>query len=136
MKKHLFLIPLIAAPLWACSSSDEHQRNLELLADSRANLISSSLPLEAGPLTILQASAKGDIVQLLMMYDDDNTRLSAKQLYLNSVLSLCLNKTIQDNLAMGLRYHINIRNARGQKIVNETLTQDGCGSHKKREKGS
>ncbi len=126
--KLIGFIGLIASQLLGCSSSDEHERNLELLADNRANLLSASLPLEYGPLNILQATAKGSTVRLSMVYNEDNAKLSAAQLYQNSVHGLCRDKAIEDNLSIGLRYHIDIRNTRGQVIVSETLTSKSCES--------
>ncbi len=56
MKKLLCLFLAFGA-LAGCSSSNDNQRQLELMASNRAGVLSAGLPLEYGPLQIMRVSS-------------------------------------------------------------------------------
>ena len=61
MKFKITLGILAASIVAGCSSSGE-QRQLEMLAHSRASVIAAELPMEVGPLSILRANSKGTMI--------------------------------------------------------------------------
>lgn len=115
--------------LSGCSSSSDNQRNLELLADNRASLLSAELPLEYGPLNIMRATAKGTSIEMMMVYNaDDKNAKPVTQVMQSSIKTFCSDKNIKANLEVGLSYRIKMRNTRGQLMVDETITQQTCAS--------
>ncbi|MEZ8823205.1 GspS/AspS pilotin family protein [Vibrio amylolyticus] len=118
------LLPFI---LLGCSSNAEQQRHLELLANNRASVLSSELPLEHGPLSIMRASAKGTTIEIMMVYNDDaRGALPVQQVMKMSVNSYCSNPEVKSNLEVGISYRIKIRNSRGQLMVDEYIDKNTC----------
>jgi len=124
---HIGLVTLVLITLSGCSSNANQQKNLELLADNRASLLSSELPLEYGPLNIMRANAKGATVEMMMVYNaDDRNAKPVSQVLESSVKTFCSNEDIRANLDVGLSYRIKMRNSRGQLLVDELITQQTC----------
>ncbi|NOH71277.1 hypothetical protein F0225_07995 [Vibrio pectenicida] len=124
-----FILGILATTLiTGCSSSGE-QRQLEMLAHSRASVIAAELPMEVGPLSIMRASSKGTMIEIMMVYNQDAP--SAKpiqQVIQTSIKSYCTDKETKNNLDVGLSYRIKMRNARGQLMVDEIVTKQICQS--------
>ncbi len=128
-KSFISLTAFILVLLSGCSSSSDHQKNLELLADNRASLLSSELPLEYGPLNIMRANANGTTIEMMMVYNaDDRNAKPVSQVLDTSIKSFCSSKDTRANLDVGLSYRIKMRNSRGQLMVDELITQQSCES--------
>lgn len=121
-------ILMVALVVTGCSSaSAEKERQLSLLANTRANLLASKLPLEAGPLSIMRANSNGSTVEIMMVYNAD--ALGAKpatQVMNNSINTYCTVADTKANLEVGLSYRIKMRNSRGQLIADEIVTHERC----------
>lgn len=108
-----------------CSSQRDQQRELEIQADRRAEILSSGLPVNYGPLSIVRAQAKQNRVIIEMLYADDST-MPAERLYQQAKKYYCSNSEIKTTLKQGLVYEIRIRNNRGQIAVNEVISESTC----------
>lgn len=130
MKKTLVgLTAITIALLSGCSSNANHEKNLELLADNRASLLNSELPLEYGPLNIMRANSQGSTIEMMMVYNaDEQSAKPIDQVLEASIKTFCSNKGIRTNLEVGLSYRIKMRNSRGQLMVDELITQQTCES--------
>ncbi|WP_234495629.1 GspS/AspS pilotin family protein [Vibrio maritimus] len=129
MKNKLSWLAIAALTVLAgCSSTGEDERRkLELLAQSRASVISSGLPIEQGPLSIMKASANKGVVEIMMLYNTDaKGALSLDQLLRNSMNYYCTDREVKANLDLGLAYRIMIRNTRGQLMIDQMVTQQYC----------
>lgn len=121
------LCALIAGALSACASSDDQQKQLELLAKSRANVLGSELPIEAGPLSIMRATAKSTTIELMMVYNQDAPGAKpVSQVLSSSIRHYCSNPDTIANMEVGLSYRIKMRNSRGQLMVDELVTMERC----------
>lgn len=112
MKKLLCLF-LVFGALAGCSSSDDKQHQLELMASNRAGVLSAGLPLEYGPLKILRISSNKNVVEMMMIYNDD--ALGAKplnQVVNTSIYTYCNTPAVREQIDMGLMYRIKVRNSR------------------------
>ncbi|MDV7102956.1 GspS/AspS pilotin family protein [Vibrio sp. TH_r3] len=116
------LLLLIVA---GCSSSGDKERQIEAIASHRATILSNSLPIEHGPLTIMQAKANGHIVELMMLYNDDGT-ISPQQLMDNSVRYYCTNTDVEGNLQHGVVYNLKMRSPRGQLLIDQVVSLETC----------
>ncbi|HHF3023762.1 TPA: GspS/AspS pilotin family protein [Vibrio diabolicus] len=126
MKKLLCLFLAFSA-LAGCSSTDDNQRQLELLASNRAGVLSAGLPLEYGPLQIMRVSSNKNVVEMMMIYNDD--ALGAKplnQVLNTSIYTYCSNPEIRKQIDMGLMYRIKVRNSRGQLMADELVSEQTC----------
>lgn len=124
---HIGFVTMAIIVVSGCSSNANQQKNLELLADNRASLLSSELPLEYGPLNIMRANAKGTTVEMMMVYNaDDRNAKPVSQVLDSSIKTFCANDDIRANLDVGLSYRIKMRNSRGQLLVDELITQQTC----------
>ncbi|MGL6027227.1 MAG: GspS/AspS pilotin family protein [Vibrio sp.] len=129
MKKIVLCSVLVSMLILAgCSSgAADKQRNLELLAGNRASLLATKLPLEAGPLNILRATAKGTSIELVMVYNDDAIDAKPTEQVLNHALNrFCTNNDTRSNLDVGLSYRIQMRNSRGQLMADQWVTKEFC----------
>ncbi|MCG9679816.1 GspS/AspS pilotin family protein [Vibrio sp. Isolate23] len=128
MKLKITLAVLSAAILAGCASPEgDKQRELELLAANRANLLASELPMEAGPLSIMRANSKGTMIEIMMVYNQDAQGAKPlKQVLRHSVNSYCTNPDTKNNLEVGLSYRLKMRNSRGQLMVDEIVTKQTC----------
>ncbi|MEZ8036505.1 GspS/AspS pilotin family protein [Vibrio crassostreae] len=130
MKK--WIIGSLAAVLLAgCSSSSEQdkQRQLEMMAQHRAGVLSAGLPIEYGPLSVMRVLAKNTVIEIMMIYNQDAKGAKPlNQVVDMSVNSYCTNSEVRANLDMGLAYSIKIRNTRGQLIVEKLISKDTCQS--------
>lgn len=128
--KKIILSSLVTSALLlvGCSSgSAEKQRQLELLADNRASLLSSELPIEFGPLHILRATAKSTTIELMMIYNTDAENAKpTEQVLKTAINSFCGNSAIRTNLDVGLSYRIQMRSNRGQLMADQLVTQQTC----------
>lgn len=122
----LKLVTLAAAiiTLAGCSSS-QAQKQLEAAAAHRAGTLSAGLPMEFGPLTVLQAKARGSDIEITMVYNE-SAKLPANQLMARSINYYCSNQEVKANLDMGISYSIKMRNARGQLLAEQSITSDSC----------
>jgi hypothetical protein len=124
---HRYLAPIALLLLAGCSSTHEQSKQLELLASSRAQLLSSQLPIESGPLSIMRASAQQNVIELMMIYNSDTENApSFNSLVNNSVSKYCSDKQTRANLDAGLAYRIKIRNPRGQLMVDKLVSKSTC----------
>lgn len=129
LRRSAALLGLMVMTLAGCSSNAEKQRNLELLAENRASVLSAELPLEAGPLSILRASASGTTIEIMMVYNTDARGAKpASQLLNQSINVYCTNPDTKANMEVGLSYRIKIRNTRGQLMIDELITSQRCKS--------
>ncbi|EGU37847.1 hypothetical protein VII00023_12962 [Vibrio ichthyoenteri ATCC 700023] len=127
MKTHLTIALLLASGLMGCASDGNQQRQLELLASNRASLLAAELPLEAGPLSIMRASAKGSTIEIMMVYNQEQQGAKPLRQVLNtSITRYCTNKETKANLEAGLSYRIKMRNSRGQLMADEFVSQQTC----------
>lgn len=116
----------LSALLIGCSSNSE-QKQLELLATTRASILHAELPIKSGPLSIMRASSKGNIIEIMMIYNNDAPQAKSTQsLLAQSIQSYCVNAETKSNLDAGLAYRIKIRNTRGQLIIDQMIDQNTC----------
>ncbi len=113
--------------VFGCSSSADKQRLVEAIAQHRATTLSNSLPIEHGPLTIMQAKARGNAVELMMLYNGDDA-IPAQALMTNSVNYYCTNSDVRANLEHGIIYDIKMRSPRGQLLLEKVISLDTCQS--------
>ncbi|CAH1545937.1 MULTISPECIES: GspS/AspS pilotin family protein [Vibrio] len=131
MKKLLCLF-LVFGALAGCSSSDDKQHQLELMASNRAGVLSAGLPLEYGPLKILRISSNKNVVEMMMIYNDD--ALGAKplnQVVNTSIYTYCNTPAVREQIDMGLMYRIKVRNSRGQLMADELVSAQTCSAGQK-----
>ncbi|PQJ59248.1 hypothetical protein BTO01_20660 [Vibrio jasicida] len=131
MKKLLCLF-LVFGALAGCSSSDDKQHQLELMASNRAGVLSAGLPLEYGPLKILRISSNKNVVEMMMIYNDD--ALGAKplnQVVNTSIYTYCNTPAVREQVDMGLMYRIKVRNSRGQLMADELVSAQTCSAGQK-----
>ncbi|MDA0147816.1 GspS/AspS pilotin family protein [Vibrio sp. LaRot3] len=127
MRKHILLATLIGASVMGCASNSDEQKQLELLANNRASILAAELPIEAGPLSIMRASAKGSTIEIMMVYNEEQKGAkSVPQVIANSKQYYCSNKDTKQNLAAGLSYRIKMRNSRGQLTADEFISEATC----------
>ncbi len=127
MKK--WIISSLAAVLLAgCASSEQdQQRQLEMMAQHRAGVLSAGLPIEYGPLSVMRVLAKNTVIEIMMIYNQDAKGAKPlNQVVDMSVNSYCTNSEVRANLDMGLAYNIKIRNTRGQLMVEKLISKDTC----------
>ncbi len=126
MKKLLCFLLAIGA-LTGCTSSDEMQRELELMASNRAGMLSAGVPLKQGPLQIMRVSANKNVIEMMMIYNEG--ALGAKpinQVLNSSVYTFCYSPDIREQIDMGLMYRFIVRNSRGQLIADELISEQTC----------
>ncbi|PFG45791.1 type II secretion system (T2SS) pilotin (S protein) [Vibrio sp. ES.051] len=126
MKKLLCLF-LVFAALIGCSSNNDVQRQLELMASNRAGVLSAGLPLKYGPLQIMRVSSNKNVVEMMMIYNDG--ALGAKpldQVLNTSIYTYCSAPEIRKQIDMGLMYRIKVRNSRGQLMADELVSGQTC----------
>ncbi|YCO04775.1 GspS/AspS pilotin family protein [Vibrio sp. VNB-15] len=131
MKKLLCLFLAFGA-LAGCSSSDDKQHQLELMASNRAGVLSAGLPLEYGPLKILRISSNKNVVEMMMIYND--SALGAKplnQVVNTSIYTYCNTPAVREQIDMGLMYRIKVRNSRGQLMADELVSAQTCSAGQK-----
>ncbi|NRB66851.1 MAG: GspS/AspS pilotin family protein [Vibrio sp.] len=128
MKLKIALAALSAVLLAGCASPEgDKQRQLELLASNRASLLASELPMEAGPLSIMRASAKGPFIEIMMVYNQDAKGAKPiQQVLRQSINTYCTNPDTKSNLDVGLGYRLKMRNSRGKLMVDEIVTKQTC----------
>jgi hypothetical protein len=121
---------LAALVLAGCSSSDQdQQRQLEMMAQHRAGVLSAGLPIEYGPLKVMRVLAKNTVIEIMMIYNQDAQGAKPlNQVLKTSVNSYCTNSEVRANLDMGLAYNIKIRNTRGQLMVEQLISKQTCES--------
>lgn len=121
---------LAALVLAGCSSSDQdQQRQLEMMAQHRAGVLSAGLPIEYGPLKVMRVLAKNTVIEIMMIYNQDAQGAKPlNQVLQTSVNSYCTNSEVRSNLDMGLAYNIKIRNTRGQLMVEQLISKQTCES--------
>jgi hypothetical protein len=125
--KNLLCLFLVLGALSGCSSNDDKQRQLELMASNRAGVLSVGLPLEYGPLKIMRISSNKNVIEMTMIYNDG--ALGAKplnQVLNTSIYTYCHTPAVRDQIDMGLMYRIKIRNSRGQLIADELVSEQTC----------
>jgi hypothetical protein len=119
------VVSLLLSTLVGCASNAEQQRQLEMLADRRAGILASGLPIEYGPLSIIKATSNANVVTIEMIYNQSNT-ISVEQLMNSSTNYYCSNSEIVDTMKLGVNYQILIRNSRGQIISQEQINSTKC----------
>ena len=121
---------LALALLAGCASSEQdQQRQLEMMAQHRAGVLSAGLPIEYGPLSVMRVLAKNTVIEIMMIYNQDAKGAKPlNQVVDMSVNSYCTNSEVRANLDMGLAHNIKIRNTRGQLMVEKLISKDTCQS--------
>lgn len=122
------LLSMLVTLLVGCSSAEmEKQQHLSMVAENRANLLASELPIELGPLSILRATANQTTIEIMMVYNQDAKGAKPIGQVLNtSILAYCNNPDTKKNLDVGLSYRIKMRNSRGQLMADEIITSQRC----------
>ncbi|MUK65012.1 GspS/AspS pilotin family protein [Aliivibrio fischeri] len=123
MKK--ILLTAISAIILSGCASNEQQQEIEMLADYRASILASVLPLEMGQLTLLQAKAKQGVVEMMFL-DGGNGEISTNQIIENSITTFCKDKEVRPVLDKGVTYRYIIRNSRGQKQNDIIVNEQSC----------
>jgi hypothetical protein len=123
--KHSLIALFATLTLAGCASNNEQQRELELQADRRANILASNLPLEYGPLTITRATSKNEVVIIEMLYNQAGSK-PADQLMASAKNYYCASDDVKAAMDEGIRYLIKIRNSRGQVVVEEIISSQTC----------
>lgn len=122
-----FLISLTTLMTIVGCASNSDQKQLELLANNRASVLAAELPLEAGPLSIMRANAKGSTIEIMMIYNQDQLGAKpANNVFSKGISYYCSNKDTKANLEAGLSYRLKMRNTRGQLIIDEFITKSTC----------
>ncbi|WP_375750217.1 type II secretion system pilot lipoprotein GspS-beta [Vibrio sp. HN007] len=116
---------VLSTGLFACSSTREQDAKIEAIASHRAQILSAGLPIEHGPLTVMQAKADGKVINMLMIYNSSNGQLP-EGLLDKSTKYYCSNNEIKTNLEQGISYKITIKNSRGQTLVEHPVSQASC----------
>jgi hypothetical protein len=126
MIRPLHWVVLAALLLAGCSRHDKDDQ-LALLASNRAQLLSSQLPIESGPLSILRALAQKNVIEIMMIYNTDAPDTpSTEQLVTTSVAQYCRDKDTRANLDAGIVYRIKVRNTRGQLMIDRAISKADC----------
>ncbi|MDP2571549.1 GspS/AspS pilotin family protein [Vibrio penaeicida] len=112
--------------LAGCASSDSKQKQIELIAQHRASVLSAGLPTEVGALNIMKARAKSGVVELLMIYNQDQGRIAPQELMHNAIKYYCSSNEVKAALEQGVRYRLMLRNTRGQLIVDQAVAIEHC----------
>jgi len=111
--RKLSVITFVILLVGCSSAASQKQKYLEMVAKNRASLLASELPLESGPLSIMRANSKGNIIEIMMVYNDDAKGAKpTASLLAQSVNTYCSNKDTKANLDLGIHYRIKIRNSR------------------------
>ncbi|WP_436322516.1 GspS/AspS pilotin family protein [Vibrio cidicii] len=127
MFKKIICTILALSALAGCSSNDERERQLELMASNRAGMLSAGLPLEHGPLKVMRISANKSVIEMMMIYNSDAQGAKpTEQVLANSIQSYCNSAEIRSQLELGLAYRIKIRNSRGQLVADQLVTAQTC----------
>lgn len=127
MFKKIICAALVFSALAGCSSNDERERQLELMASNRAGMLSAGLPLEHGPLKVMRISANKSVIEMMMIYNSDAQGAKpTEQVLANSIQSYCNSDEILSQLDLGLAYRIKIRNSRGQLVADQLVTAQTC----------
>lgn len=118
---------VIATLLLAGCSRHDKDDQLALLASNRAQLLSSQLPIESGPLSILRAIAQKNVIEIMMIYNTDAPDTpSTEQLVATSIAHYCRDKDTLANLDAGIVYRIKVRNTRGQLMIDRSISSADC----------
>ncbi|CED71108.1 GspS/AspS pilotin family protein [Aliivibrio wodanis] len=122
--KKLILTALSTLLLSGCASN-EQQQEIEMLADYRASILSSTLPLEIGSLTLLQVKERQGVVEMVFL-DSGNGDTNTNQIIETSITTYCNDNEIRPVLEKGVAYRYLIRNSRGQKQNDILVTEQSC----------
>jgi hypothetical protein len=114
---------LLLATLVGCASGNNEQQQIEAIAKHRADILAASLPVEHGPLTIIQSRSHANTVELVMLY---NGSKPAADLMNSSIHFYCNNTEIRSNLDLGVEYQITMRTPRGKLLVSQHISADSC----------
>ncbi|PWI34051.1 hypothetical protein DI392_07580 [Vibrio albus] len=117
------LFPLLLVTLAGCSSGNSEQQKIEAIAKHRADILAADLPIEHGPLKVIQSRSHANTVELVMLYNGEKP---AAELVNSSVKFYCNNSEIRSNLDLGVEYQITMRNARGKLLVSQHISADSC----------
>ena len=123
MKK--IILTALSAILFSGCASNEQQQEIEMLADYRASILASTVPLEMGPLTLIQVKEKQAVVEMVFL-DGGSGEMSTNQIIENSITTYCNDKEIRPVLEKGVSYRYLIRNSRGQKQNDILVTEQSC----------
>lgn len=123
MKKIIFTA--LSAILLSGCASNEQQQEIEMLADYRASILASTLPLEMGQLTLIQVKEKQGVVEMVFL-DGGNGEVSTTQVIEKSITTYCKDKEIRPVLEKGVSYRYLIHNSRGQKQNDILVTEQSC----------
>ncbi|AZL84474.1 hypothetical protein EIJ81_07490 [Aliivibrio salmonicida] len=131
MKKILFTA--FSLILLSGCASNEQQKEIDMLADYRASVLSSVLPLEIGPLTLLRAKAKHGVVEMMFL-DSGNGKVSTTEVIEKSITTFCKDNEVRPVIDKGVTYQYIIRNSRGQQQNNIIVNEQSCLDREQTEK--
>ncbi|CAM2954331.1 GspS/AspS pilotin family protein [Vibrio rarus] len=131
-KYKTLLVAILATLILAgCASSSDDQRELKLMADRRAGILASSLPIEYGPLTITRATAKDTTVIIEMLYNQSGSK-PADKLVQSASDYYCSSEEIRASMDKGINYFIKVRNNRGQMVIQQGINAASCAAGEKK----
>ena len=117
------LVPAMIAILAGCSSSADKDKQIEAIAKHRADILSTNLPLEHGPLTVMRVRSSGKVVKMMMLY---NGQKPVNELMKSSINFYCTSSEIKTNLDLGVQYQVNIRDPRGKLLLEQMISSQSC----------
>ncbi|SON48337.1 GspS/AspS pilotin family protein [Vibrio tapetis] len=121
------LLSLMAVLLVSgCASNNDKQKTINLVAEQRASILSAGLPIEYGPLNIMRASAKQGVVEIFMIFNADDASQTPQQLMSYAADYYCSSKDVKNNMEIGVKYRLMLRNPRGQLLIDQMVTMDTC----------
>ena len=124
--KKLLLIAFAIISLSACSSNEtDPEKELAILADYRATKLASVVPLKMGPMTLMQAVSKKEVVRLVFINEAGNNART-RTVIDSSINTYCHNEEVRAVLDKGVKYQYIIRNARGQVQNDITVDSQMC----------
>ncbi len=124
-KKAIIVTSLITSLLGCASADSEKRKHLEGLAKYRAGILASDLPIEMGPITMIQAKSKHETVELHFLEAREG-KLSLQQLVDSSENTYCNDNEIRPLLSQGIIYRIIVRSNRGQLKVDHQISEQTC----------
>lgn len=119
------ILTALSAILLSGCSSNEQQQKIEMLADYRASILASTLPLEMGQLTLIQVKEKQGVIEMMFL-DSGVGETSTNQIIEQSITTYCKDQEIRPVLEKGVAYRYLIRNARGQKQNDIFVNEQSC----------
>ncbi len=116
---------MLGVILFSGCASDTHQQQVEILADYRASILASSLPIQMAQLTLITVKERQGTVEMIFL-DSETGNISTNQIIDKSVITFCNDKEIRPVLEKGVSYRYIVRNSRGQKKNDMLVNEEVC----------